>query len=188
MRLVLRCCFAIILVCTIFFAAEVNAADTNASASADQEPKYTLPYPGMLPDSPFYKLKVLRDTITTFLISDPLKKIDFYLLRADKGIAGASMLVEKGNISLAKETALKAEHNMTLAVAQIRALPKKPDTGLFEKLILASRKHQSILQAIIKKTNGEDKKTFKTVEDFSKSNMETLQKLFRRHPSQWQQN
>src|SRR3989344_5431146 len=46
--------------------------------------EYNLPYPGLLPDSPFYSLKSLRDKIVSFLISSPLKKAEFNLLQADK--------------------------------------------------------------------------------------------------------
>ena len=47
--------------------------DTNATESSiiiSQRVNYELPYPGMLPDNPFYFLKVLRDGIVKLLINE----------------------------------------------------------------------------------------------------------------------
>ncbi|MDP3940673.1 MAG: DUF5667 domain-containing protein [bacterium] len=166
------------------FAKEDGTESAKVTAQQPQA-QYLLAYPGMLPDSPLYKLKVLRDKIATFLISDPMKKIDFYLLRADKGILASSMLLDKKEIALAKETALKAENNITELVRQLSSLPQKPEASLFERLMLASRTHQAIFEQMIKKTKGDDKKTFQDVLYFSKSNLETIKKLSKKNPSQW---
>src|SRR5690242_14285884 len=53
---------------------------------------YTMPYPGLLPDSPLYSLKVFRDRVISFFISDPLKRSSFDLLQADKRLEGAYYL------------------------------------------------------------------------------------------------
>lgn len=50
---------------------------------------YALPYPGMLPDHPLFFLKQIRDRVMEQLISDPIKKAEFYLLQADKRLAMA---------------------------------------------------------------------------------------------------
>lgn len=55
---------------------------------------YQLPYPGLLPDNPLYKLKTLRDKIIFFLISDPLKKAQFDLLQSDKRVNSAWYLLQ----------------------------------------------------------------------------------------------
>lgn len=136
--------------------------------------KYDLAYPGILPDHPLYKLKVLRDKISVGLISDPQKKIDFYLLQTDKGILAMAMLVDKKKIELANETALKAEHNFTLLTYTLGALGKKPDEAFFEKLKTASLKHQEVLNSIVKRVSKEDARKFQTVIDFSKRNWKTV--------------
>src|SRR5258708_7219382 len=93
-----------LLICVAIFSthsanADDSMASTNASSSASTSiVKYDLEYPGLLPDSPFYKLKVFRDKMSEALISDPKKKIDFYLLQTDKGILASAMLVDKGEI------------------------------------------------------------------------------------------
>ena len=137
--------------------------------------KYDLAYPGILPDHPLYKLKVLRDKISVGLISDPQRKIDFYLLQTDKGILAAAMLIDKKKIALAKETALKAEHNFTLITYQLWTLDEKPNDAFFDKLKTASFKHQEVLNSLIKRVSSSEAKTFQTVIDFSKRNWQTIE-------------
>ena len=139
--------------------------------------KYDLAFPGILPDHPLYKIKVLRDKITAVLINNPIKKTEFYLLQADKGIHAAAMLVDKNEVELAKETALKAENNMTLLTFELKKLRQKPDQSLFDKLKLASLKHQEVLSSKEKKVGKEDKKTFQQVINFSKTNLSTIEML-----------
>jgi len=137
--------------------------------------KYDLAYPGILPDHPFYKLKVLRDKISLALISDPRKKIDFYLLKTDKEILAAAMLVDKGLIDLAAQTALKAEHNFTLLTQAMYSLPNPPKEDLYKKLETASLKHQEVLASLAKRVSSQKQKIFLTVIDFSKRNWNTIE-------------
>lgn len=161
----------------------VEAASTTLSPTPTIV-KYDLAYPGILPDNPFYKLKVLRDKISAAIISDPLKKIDFYLLQADKGILASAMLVDKNKIELAKQTALKAENNMTLLTYQFGQVPAKPDNSLFDRLKKASLKHQEVLISLSKRVTQKDAKTFLDVADFSKRNMQTIEDFEKPHDSQ----
>jgi len=71
---------------------------------------YQLPYPGILPGSPLYSLKMVRDRIIELLISDPLKKANFYILQADKRVASSLLLFEKGNNSLGQSTISKGQN------------------------------------------------------------------------------
>lgn len=137
--------------------------------------KYDLAYPGTLPDSPFYKLKVLRDRIILSMISYPQKKMEYYLLQTDKGILASAILVDKGKTQLAVETALKAENNYTLIAHEIKSA-KKADKEFVKKLETAALKHQEVLESLSKRVKGEEKKTFETVKDFSKRNLETIKK------------
>ncbi|MBF8250036.1 MAG: LPXTG-motif cell wall anchor protein, partial [Candidatus Levybacteria bacterium] len=78
---------------SISFAKSDLAAAQTATPSSNQEVNYELPYPGLLPDSPLYFLRVTRDKLVSFLISDPLKKAEFDLLQADKRLnAGIYLL------------------------------------------------------------------------------------------------
>lgn len=139
--------------------------------------KYDLAYPGILPDHPLYKIKVFRDKVSAGLISNPAKKIEYYLLQADKGILAAAMLVDKKNIDLAKQTALKAENNITLLTYELWRFPKKLDKNFYEKLKKASLKHQEVLQSLSKRVKDADKKTFEQVIEFSKRNWSTIEEF-----------
>ncbi len=137
--------------------------------------KYDLAFPGMLPDNPLYKLKVLRDKISEALISDPQQKIGFYLLQTDKGILASAMLVDKNEIDLAAQTALKAENNYTLIAQELYLLPKKPNKAFFDKLKNAALKHQEILSSLGMRVSEDKRKIFFTVADFSKRNWQSIQ-------------
>lgn len=179
----------VLLIATIFFPKNAfgqeitqNTATTptptiNSTSSANIIVKYDLAYPGILPDSFFYKIKVFRDKVSASLISDPKNKIKFFLLQADKGILASAILVDKKNIELAKQTALKAENNMTLLTQELWKLPKRLDPTLYNKLKSASLKHQEVLNSLGKRVGGKDAKTFQTVSDFSKRNWQTIEQF-----------
>lgn len=137
--------------------------------------KYDLAFPGMLPDNQLYKLKVLRDKIIAASIFNPLKKIDFYVLQADKGILATAMLIDKNKIDLAQTTALKAENNFTLISTQLYLLAKKPNKDFFKRLETAGLKHQEVLRSIIKRVPKDKQKIFMEVIGFSERNLDTIE-------------
>ena len=71
--------------------------------------EYQLPYPGILPGSPLYSIKMIRDRVVELLTTDSVKKANFYLLQADKRTASALMLYEKGDDRIAETTLTKAQ-------------------------------------------------------------------------------
>lgn len=138
---------------------------------------YTLPWPGILPDHPLYKLKVLRNKIIAKMIIDPVKKIESDLLMADKTIYASKLLVDKGKIALAKDTALKGENFYSILVQDYNnALlkGKKIPSSLDWKITLAAIKHQEIFKELENKVNSDDKKTFQIVGNFSKINYDFI--------------
>ena len=80
---------------------------------------YTLPYPGLLPDNPLYKLKVIRDMIVGFFISDSIQKADYDLTLADKRTFASQMLFDTGKQSLALDTISKAQNYYEEGVEQV---------------------------------------------------------------------
>lgn len=183
--------FLFLIVLVIFFCTytSANAQKITPSLTATKEStpsvyiKYDLAFPGILPDHPLYKLKVLRDKISLSLISDPLKKIDFYVLQADKGILATAMLVGQNKIELAKSTALKAEHNFTLLSSTYKSYYYKQEgdipnkENLLKKLRTASLKHQEVLNSLLKKVPKDNQKTFLQVIDFSKRNISKIENI-----------
>lgn len=138
--------------------------------------EYDLAFPGILPDNVIlYKLKTLRDKVYAFITADPHKLADFYLLQTDKGMLATAMLVDKNEISLAKQTALKAEHNYTLLTQQVLHFAQKPPTEYFQKIKTAAYKHQEVLNSLIARVAPQDQETFKTVIDFSNRNLKTIE-------------
>lgn len=169
--------FILIFAAKNLYAQEIAITQTSEiQTSSPTSVNYDLTFPGILPNHPLYKLKVLRDKISAAIISNPLKKIDFYLLQTDKGILAAAMLVDKNKIDLASETALKAEHNYTLLTYQLYRISKKPNEEFFNRLKTASLKHQEVLQSILERVPSDKQKTFETVINFSKTNYETVER------------
>lgn len=139
--------------------------------------EYDLAFPGILPDNFLYKLKVLRDKIQLIMTSDPKKRIELLLKLADKGILATAILVDKNQWNLAKETALKAENNMTLLTPEIANLEEPIDQKLVKKLQTASKKHQEVLTKLRERVPADTQVVFLQVIDFSKRNQSEIEKF-----------
>ena len=113
---------------------------------------YQLPYPGLLPDSPLYFSKVLRDAIVDFLISNPLKKADFYLLQADKRLnAGAYLFqTKKEKENMAESTISKGENYFEKAIAKANEAKNQgmDIKDITSRLLNSSKKHQEVLREL----------------------------------------
>lgn len=155
---------------TLFLANTPSLYAQGSTESASPKVDYTLPYPGILPDHPLYKLKVLRDKLIPLFISAPQKKVEFYLLQTDKGIEATRVLVKKGDIELAKETGLKAENNYTILSYIVKANKLDISDKEYAKLYLAAEKHQDVLRTIISSVPKKDQKIFQTILYFSEKN------------------
>lgn len=119
--------------------------------------EYTLPYPGLLPDSPFYILRTTRDRIVSFLISDPLKKAEFDLLQADKRLAAGIYLANKNKYTLANVTISKGENYFESALtkaAEAKGRGVAVDS-VASSLYHSSLKHQEVIKGMEQKTKGE---------------------------------
>lgn len=147
-----------------------------AQASVD----YSLAWPGILPDNKLYKIKVLRNKIIERIIISPVKRVEFDLLMADKTIYASLLLVDKGEIALAKDTALKGENYYSiLAQDYNKSLQqkKKIPSWLDRKITLAAIKHQEVFKQLEDTVTGENKKTFQIVSKFSKINYDFIMGL-----------
>ncbi|KKQ34991.1 MAG: hypothetical protein US51_C0020G0017 [Microgenomates group bacterium GW2011_GWA2_37_6] len=168
----------------LFLAGSTFAQELSPTSTPTPTPtfiKYDLAFPGMLPDHPLYKLKVLRDKVMLTFTRDPMKKAQYHLLLADKRIHMAAILADKGKVELAKETALKGENEYTLLVFLFKDEVKKPDKKLFDKLEKAGLKHQEVLRSIVNKVDKKDEKTFVTVIEFSERNLEELRQIYKNY-------
>lgn len=152
----------VLLIIFLFVPAQVFAQEEEGSPSAEVKVEYTLPYPGLLPDSPLYFLRASRDRIVSFLISDPLKKAEFDLLQADKRLAAGIMLAEKNKYELANSTISKGENYFESALAKAQEAKKQRIAvdSIASRLYHSSLKHQEVLQEMEQKTKGSLRASF----------------------------
>jgi hypothetical protein len=148
------------------------AMEDSSASSSSKQVNYDLPYPGLLPDSPLYFLRVTRDKIVEFLISDPLKKSEFELLQADKRLNAGIFLFNKGKISLALTTVSKAENYFSNALDSLGEARRQGKSvgGIEGKLKDALGKHEQELKSLIENSDANLKANFerelKRVMDF----------------------
>ena len=113
---------------------------------------YDLPYSGrILPDSPFWFIKVARDKAWTLFTSKKSRKAELNLLFADKRLVASKLLFEKGEYELGAEILLKAELYLQEA-SNLREGCKASgeNTREFLKVItLASLKHREVIDEIV---------------------------------------
>lgn len=128
--------------------------DTNATESSiiiSQRVNYELPYPGMLPDNPFYFLKVLRDGIVKLLINEEMTMARFSLENAEKRMYAGKLLLRKDKDKIAVETISKSNNYLDDALKAINEAKKQnlkdPDVRPFlQQAKSAISKHQEIMR------------------------------------------
>jgi len=147
---------------SISFAKSNLAAAQEISPTPVPQADYELPYPGLLPDSPLYFLRMIRDRAISFLISDPLKKSEFDLLQADKRLNAGIYLFNKGKISLALSTISKAENYFEQALVKMgeAKIQGKSINEIEKKLRNALKKHRQELEYMTQKVSKNIKGNF----------------------------
>lgn len=136
-------------------------AQTASPAANLPQVQYDLPYTGILPDSPLYFLKALRDNVLGLLITDPLKKAEYDLLMADKRLGGAEALLLKQKNDLAITTLSKSGNYFYQAIG-LAAVAKKQGNNvnnILSKMITASIKHQEVILRMIQQADKNAKGT-----------------------------
>jgi len=132
---------------------------SEATVSPQPKSDYYLVYPGILPDHPFYKLKMIRDRLWLWLTPDPLKKAEVCLLFADKRIGAGKVLVEGNKVSLGISTLMKGEAYFEKAISAAQQAKKKGKDikDLADKLKKAPVKYEEILSDLTGKVSQEGK-------------------------------
>ncbi len=127
--------------------------------------EYYLPYPGILPDSPLYKIKAARDKVSLLVTLNPEKKAEKELFLADKRINAALALYDGGKVDLAISVATKAEKYLASSVkgAVKLASEGKDVKSLLNRLSLATMKHVELLNSFKTKSNGTQGVVLETV-------------------------
>lgn len=113
--------------------------------------EYNLPYPGVLPDSPLYILKVFRDNLVTQFMFDQKQKAFYQLFLSDKRLAAAQALMVNKKTDIAVSTVVKGEEYYRQAVD---LAIKVRDQGLTEKLAVSAQKHEDVISDLETKVSG----------------------------------
>jgi|SRR3989344_6689916 len=164
--------FWVVLVIIFFSSFQKSfAKEENSSQSASLTPvpvEYQLPYPGLLPDSPLYIIKIARDRIIGILISDSLKKAEFNLLQSDKRINASFYLSLKPykKEELIISTFSKGENYFEKSISEIKkARSQGMETkDVSQRALLAVRKYQEITKEMKKSGSPELRKEILNLE------------------------
>lgn len=142
----------LILCGSLLVSTSVFAAEETQDASPSAVIEYTFPYPGLLPDSPLYVFKTVRDRLVSILIKDTLKKASFDLLQADKRVYSSVLLAKKSqvNASLIVSTFSKGDNYFEEAVHNLaKAKREKRDVTLLQgQMQTAAKKYKEVLEDI----------------------------------------
>jgi hypothetical protein len=126
--------------------------DTKVLGEETVSVDYSLAYPGkVLPDSPLWPLKALRDKVWLFITTNPSRKAELKLLFADKRLGASETLFEKGKAEIAYSTLTKAEKYLEEASVQEKDNRQKGiDTSEFlQRLSWAALKHVEVMERLL---------------------------------------
>ena len=149
-RYILLISFVVLVPFVTYFV--LGASDTLVK-TPQEKVIYNLPYPGLLPDSPLYITKIVRDKITDFLTRDNLKKAELYLLYSDKRTSMSLVLASKGKSQLAIDTFVKGEKYFLKIPELLRSAKKQgaqAPSSFVETLKLSNAKHKELIEELIK--------------------------------------
>jgi len=146
----------------------VSAANEEGSGV---EIDYLLPYPGrILPDSPLWPLKAVRDKLWHFFTFDTQKEAELSVLCSDKRLGMSKILFERGKPELAYSTLTKGEKYLEMALEHERkAREKGGDTvELLQKIANASLRHRQVIDEILNLAPEDAKPAIINIQNYSK--------------------
>lgn len=148
---------AVILLISIFNSSSITYSlskspepTLNGIKAPDSESK--IPYMGnVLPDSPLWGLKVLRDKIWFGVTTSHLRRAQLALLFSDKRILMTKVLFEEGKPDIALSTYLEGEKYLVVAVDEEKiARSQGVDTDDFLiKLASSTSQHKVIMDSLM---------------------------------------
>lgn len=133
---------------------------------------YQLPYPGgIMPDSPLWGVKAIRDRVWYLFTFDPLKKAELALLFADKRISMSRTLFADKKPELAFSTLTKSEKYIEDAMIQEGVARQKGinTTDFLLKAASATLMHRQIIGEILTLAPEDAKPGIIKLQDYSKN-------------------
>lgn len=94
---------AVLVVLMLMNTSTVVAVENDVPLPTPTPMSYTLPYPGILPDHPLYFFKQIRDAVLELLVTDPIRKVQLFILQADKRLVMGQTLLDEGKESVSVE-------------------------------------------------------------------------------------
>lgn len=120
--------------------------------NSEEQINYIFPYMGrILPDSPLWTLKAVRDKVWFSVTPYNSRKAELALLFSDKRLLMAKELFKRGEAELALSTYTKGEKYLEIAVSEeaiARANGVNTDAFLV-KLATAALKHKEVAESLI---------------------------------------
>lgn len=156
-RLLFHC--LIVLVASLLFVQTSFAQEATESAKNE----YQLPYPGLLPDNPLYFLKVAKDRIIVFLISDPFRKAQFDFKASDKRFSAGIALFEKGKYELSESTISKGLNYFEEGLENLGLAKKEGkliELGLLTNMELSTKVYVENLEKMVSQTKDNSRENF----------------------------
>ena len=136
--------------------------------------------PGILPDSPFYGLKKAAEKVGSLLVFKKVAKAERHLMLAERRLAEAKALAEKGKTEKVKKVLEESQRNIEIGneISELARLIKDDKEKVAELVALATSKHLKVLDSI-KKEVPEDVKVHieKAKEDSKKKYERALRHL-----------
>lgn len=148
--------------------------------------EYELPFPGMLPDNPFYSVKMLRDKIVKSLISDPFKKAQFNLLTSQKRMFAGRLLLEKKKTALALDTIEKSNNYLDDAIHDIKQAKSENSRNtdikpFLEHFKTVTLKYGEIMKDMKNKIDSKNSKRFEIQVERVKGFQKTVEALIKQY-------
>ena len=137
---------------SIRYAYAASPSPTPSTKTQSVSVEYFLPYPGkIMPDSPTWTLKAMRDNVWYKITINPLKRAEIALLLSDKRLQMSKSLFENKKPDIGFSTLTKGEKYLEIAFADVNEAGKRGmNTSEFiTKLATASLKHREVLDQIL---------------------------------------
>ncbi len=171
----------LILFLSVFTATNPKAATSSptpfpTATNSAQKIEYYLPYPGILPDSPLYRVKAFRDRVQLAFTLNNVRKAEKELFFADKRINAAVELVNGGKTALGVSTATKAEKYLAQSARRAIAVSEsgKDVKSLLNIISTSASKHIEIMENLIPKVTASDQLVLKKSIDNTRSAFESV--------------
>lgn len=149
-----------------------------ALAAQEDRVNYELPYPGMLPDNPLYRVKSARDSVMQWMMRDNIKKAQLRLQISDKNARGAQMLLKNKDYMRAEAILNDGEEIFGKAIEDALNAKEQgasPTSEFKDKLKTSNLKHKEVINDILKNVPQDKRAAFKQAIEQNRENAEKIQ-------------